>query len=86
MLNLSRTSTASRPLPDSVFKTSAFDNSAGAMMTVDRDLRILHANEATCKLLRDNEAATFAIVSFQLYCSCLRLSQRGRQGGGSLSH
>jgi len=42
---------------DVVFKASAFEGSAGAMMTVDRDLKILHVNEATRKLLRDNAAA-----------------------------
>ena len=31
--------------PDVVFKASAFEGSAGAMMTVDRDLKILHVNE-----------------------------------------
>ncbi len=42
---------------DVAFKASAFESSTGAMMTVDRDLRILHVNEATRKLLRDNAAA-----------------------------
>ncbi len=42
---------------DVVFKSSAFEGSAGAMMTVDRDLKILHVNEATRKLLRENAAA-----------------------------
>ncbi len=42
---------------DVVFKASAFEGSAGAMMTVDRDLKILHVNEATRQLLRNNTAA-----------------------------
>ena len=42
---------------DVVFKSSAFEGSAGAMMTVDRDLKIIHANESTRKLLRENAAA-----------------------------
>lgn len=42
---------------DIVFKASAFEGSAGAMMTVDRDLKILHVNEATRQLLRNNATA-----------------------------
>jgi methyl-accepting chemotaxis protein len=50
---------ARAPAPDleAVFKTSAFEGSAGAMMTVDRDLKILHVNEATRQLLKTNAAA-----------------------------
>jgi len=42
---------------ETTFKASAFEGSAGAMMTVDRDLKILHVNEATRQLLRNNAAA-----------------------------
>ncbi len=42
---------------ETLFKSSAFEGSAGAMMTVDRDLKILHVNEATRQLLRNNAAA-----------------------------
>ena len=42
---------------ETIFKASAFEGSAGAMMTVDRDLKILHVNESTRQLLRNNAAA-----------------------------
>lgn len=62
MLNLVRTSSSNRSASnpsamDAAFKMSAFEGSAGAMMTVDRDFKILHVNDATRKLLQDNEAA-----------------------------
>lgn len=49
------------PDMETVFKASAFEGSAGAMMTVDRDLKILHVNESTRQLLRNNAAAFRAV-------------------------
>ena len=60
--NAARVAAPALPAPakvdnDTTFKASAFEGSAGAMMTVDRDLKILHVNEATRQLLRNNAAA-----------------------------
>lgn len=62
MLNLVHAPSSIRSTPnlsptDIAYKTSAFEGAAGALMTVDRDLKLLHVNEAMRKLLQDNEAA-----------------------------
>ena len=38
----------------SIFKGSAFDSCAAAMMMIDRDFRVTQANDASMKLLRDH--------------------------------
>lgn len=46
---------------EATFKSTAFEGSSIAMMTVDRDFKITYANEATHRLLKDNAAAFRAV-------------------------
>jgi methyl-accepting chemotaxis protein len=46
---------------EAMFKSAAFEGSSIAMMMVDRDFRVIYANEATHRLLKENTAAFRAI-------------------------
>jgi methyl-accepting chemotaxis protein len=46
-----------RQTREATFKGAGFDGSSGAMMVIDRDLKVQYVNEATKTLFRDNAAA-----------------------------